>query len=170
MQTTTAKLYSLEYNNARTYGFSALFIAGNILLPQLCHTIHLGGPMLLPIYFFTLIGAYKYGWRVGVLTAIASPIVNSVLFGMPPTTALPSILLKSVLLAGFAGFTATRFKKASLWLIGIVIISYQLFGTLGEWVMKGDLYSAMQDFRIGVPGMLLQLFGGWAIIRFLMRK
>ena len=43
MQTTTAKLYSLEYNNARTYGFSALFIAGNILLPQLCHTIHLGG-------------------------------------------------------------------------------------------------------------------------------
>ena len=36
MQTTTAKLYSLEYNNARTYGFSALFIAGNILLPQLC--------------------------------------------------------------------------------------------------------------------------------------
>ena len=62
MQTTTAKLYSLEYNNARTYGFSALFIAGNILLPQLCHTIHLGGPMLLPIYFFTLIGAYKYGW------------------------------------------------------------------------------------------------------------
>lgn len=73
MQTTTAKLYSLEYNNARTYGFSALFIAGNILLPQLCHTIHLGGPMLLPIYFFTLIGAYKYGWRVGLLTAVLSP-------------------------------------------------------------------------------------------------
>ncbi len=48
MQTTTAKLYSLEYNNARTYGFSALFIAGNILLPQLCHTIHLGGPCYCP--------------------------------------------------------------------------------------------------------------------------
>ena len=77
MQTTTAKLYSLEYNNARTYGFSALFIAGNILLPQLCHTIHLGGPMLLPIYFFTLIGAYKYGWRVGLLTAVLSPLINS---------------------------------------------------------------------------------------------
>ena len=54
MQTTTAKLYSLEYNNARTYGFSALFIAGNILLPQLCHTIHLGGPMLLPIAYRSL--------------------------------------------------------------------------------------------------------------------
>lgn len=61
MQTTTAKLYSLEYNNARTYGFSALFIAGNILLPQLCHTIHLGGPMLLPIYFFTAIQDFRIG-------------------------------------------------------------------------------------------------------------
>ena len=83
MQTTTAKLYSLEYNNARTYGFSALFIAGNILLPQLCHTIHLGGPMLLPIYFFTLIGAYKYGWRVGLLTAVLSHLIYSMLFGLP---------------------------------------------------------------------------------------
>lgn len=170
MQTNTVRLYSLEYGNAKTYLFAALFVVGNIVLPQLCHLVPNGGVTWLPIYFFTLIGAYKYGWRVGVLTAIASPIINSVLFGMPPTTALPAILLKSVLLAGFAGFTATRFKKASLWLIGIVIISYQLFGTLGEWVMKGDLYAAMQDFRIGVPGMLLQIFGGWAIIRFLMRK
>ena len=92
MQTTTAKLYSLEYNNARTYVFSALFIAGNILLPQLCHTIHLGGPMLLPIYFFTLIGAYKYGWRVGLLTAVLSPLINSMLFGMPLPEVLPAIL------------------------------------------------------------------------------
>lgn len=170
MQTNTVRLYSLEYGNAKTYLIAALFVVGNIVLPQLCHLVPNGGVTWLPIYFFTLIGAYKYGWRVGVLTAIASPIVNSVLFGMPPTTALPAILLKSVLLAGFAGFTATRFKKASLWLIGVVVISYQLFGTLGEWVMKGDLYSAMQDFRIGVPGMLLQIFGGWAIISFLMRK
>ena len=96
MQTTTAKLYSLEYNNARTYVFSALFIAGNILLPQLCHTIHLGGPMLLPIYFFTLIGAYKYGWCVGLLTAVLSPLINSMLFGMPLPEVLPAILSISI--------------------------------------------------------------------------
>jgi hypothetical protein len=170
MQTNTLKLYSLEYGNAKTYLFAAFFVVGNVVLPQLCHVIPNGGITWLPIYFFTLIGAYKYGWRVGILTAIASPIVNSVLFGMPPTAVLPAILLKSILLAGFAGFTASRFKKASLRLIGSVVIFYQFFGTLGEWVMNGDLYSAMQDFRIGIPGMFLQLFGGWAIIHFLMRK
>lgn len=84
MQTTTVKLYSLEFANAKTYLAAALFAVGNILLPQLCHQVHLGGPTWLPIYFFTLVGACKYGWRVGLLTAVVSPLVNSLLFGMPP--------------------------------------------------------------------------------------
>lgn len=104
MQTTTVKLYSMEYNYAKTYWIAVLFVAGNIFLPQLCHLIPQGGIRWLPIYFFTLIGAYKYGWRVGLLTALASPLVNSALFGMPAVAGLPAILLKSVLLALTAGF------------------------------------------------------------------
>ena len=49
----TAKLYSLNYNNVHTYLFALLFVFGNVMLPQLCHWVHLGGPTLLPIYFFT---------------------------------------------------------------------------------------------------------------------
>lgn len=39
MQTTTVKLYSLGYKEAKTYLMAALFIIGNIVLPQLCHTV-----------------------------------------------------------------------------------------------------------------------------------
>lgn len=170
METTTVKLYSWEYNNAKTYGIAALFIVGNILLPQLCHAISLGGPTMLPIYFFTLVGTYKYGWRVGLLTAVASPLANSLLFGMPVGAALPAILLKSVLLAGVAGFTASYFKRVSIPLFMVVVLSYQVIGTLGEWAVIGNFYAAIQDFRIGLPGMLFQIFGGWAIVRFLIRK
>lgn len=170
MNTTTLNLYSLEYKEAKTYFVAALFVVGNILLPQLCHLVPQGGVTWLPIYFFTLIGAYKYGWRVGLLTAIVSPLINSLLFGMPPVTGLPAILLKSVLLAVFAGMAATRFKKASLWMLLAVVLAYQIIGTLGEWIMKGDFYLAVQDFRIGVPGMLLQIFGGWLFINHLIRK
>ena len=170
MQTTTLKLYSLEYHQARTWWIAALFVAGNILLPQLCHLIPQGGIRWLPIYFFTLVGAYKYGWRVGLLTAVASPLVNSVLFGMPPVAGLPAILLKSVLLAGAAGYTALRFKRASLVLLTGVVAAYQIVGTLGEWAMKGDFWLAVQDFRIGLPGMLVQILGGWFIINRLIRK
>ena len=46
---TSAKLYSLNYSNVKTYLFALLFIAGNIALPQLCHLIPYGGPTLLPV-------------------------------------------------------------------------------------------------------------------------
>ena len=79
----TNKLYMLSYSEAKTYWMTLLFVAGNIALPQLCHLVPQGGLTWLPIYFFTLVGAYKYGWKVGLLTALASPIVNHLLFGMP---------------------------------------------------------------------------------------
>lgn len=170
MQTSAVRLYSLAYNEAKTYLFALLFIAGNILLPQLCHTFHLGGPTWLPIYLCTLIGAYKYGWRVGLLTAVVSPCLNSVLFGMPAWGVLPAILIKSVLLAVLAGFAAHRYQKVSLPLLWAVVLGYQVIGTLAEWVITGDFYLAAQDFRIGIPGMLVQIFGGWTIVKFLLRK
>lgn len=167
---TTVKLYSLEYDNVRTYLAASLFVLGNIAIPQFFHLIPQGGITWLPIYFFTLVGAYKYGWRVGLITAIVSPIINSLLFGMPAVSGLPAILLKSALLAVFAGIAATRFKKASLWMLLVVVLAYQILGTLGEWAMKGNFYFAIQDFRIGVPGMLVQVFGGWLFINHIIRK
>ena len=148
-----------------------LFVAGNIALPQLFHLIPQGGMTWLPIYFFTLVGAYKYGWKVGLLTAIISPLVNSALFGMPAPAVLPAILLKSVLLAAGAGWIAHRFQKVSLLALLAVVLFYQCVGTLGEWAFFADsFYAAVQDFRIGIPGMLLQVFGGYAFIRYLIRK
>lgn len=169
MQTSTVKLYTLDYTEGRTYLAALLFVVGNIVLPQLFHLIPRGGMVWLPIYFFTLVGAYKYGWKAGLLTAVCSPLVNSSLFGMPMASALPAILLKSVLLACTAGFVANRFHRVTIPLLLLTVLAYQTVGTLGEWAMKGNLTLALQDFRIGIPGMLLQVFGGYAVIR-CMRK
>ena len=170
MQTTAVRLYTWGYAEAMTYLAALLFVLGNIVLPQLFHLVPQGGMTWLPIYFFTLVGAYKYGWRVGLLTAIFSPLVNSALFGMPPVGALPAILLKSVLMAVIGGYVAARFNKATILLLMVVVLSYQILGTLGEWAMKGDFWLAAQDFRIGIPGMLLQVLGGWFFINRLIRK
>ena len=141
METTAVKLYSTGYREAKTYLAAALFVAGNIVLPQICHLVPQGGLRWLPIYFFTLVGAYKYGWRVGLLTALLSPVVNSALFGMPAAAMLPVILL-----------------------------FYQLFGSLGEWAWTGSAEAALQDIRIGLPGMLAQVFAGYAVLRYLLRN
>lgn len=170
METTSLRLYSLDYKNVKTYLAASLFIIGNIVLPQLCHLIPDGGISLLPIYFFTLIGAYKYGWKVGLLTAVFSPLVNFLLFGMPMASVLPAIMLKSLLLAVAAGITAKKYQRISIPILALVVLFYQIAGTLGEWILTGSFYLAIQDFRIGIPGILLQIFGGYLFIKYLIRK
>lgn len=170
MQTTALKLYSLNYTQAKTYLMAAAFIAGNIVLPQLCHLIPQGGFIFLPIYFFTLIGAYKYGWQVGLMTAICSPLFNHLFFGMPPVAVLPAILSKSVLLALAASLAAYQFKRISLMILTGVVLSYQLVGTLIEWAMVGNLVTAFQDFRLGIPGMIVQIVLGYFLISRIMKR
>lgn len=170
MTHTTATLYQYRYDEARTWRAALLFIAGNIALPQLFHAVPHGGMTWLPIYFFTLVGAYKYGWRVGLLTALASPLANSALFGMPAPAVLPAILTKSVLLAVAAGVTASRFRRVSLGLLLAVVAFYQIVGSAAEWAYTGSLAAALQDLHMGIPGMLLQVVGGYALIKYVLKK
>jgi len=167
---TTVNLYSLSLRESRSLLYAALFIVGNLLLPQLCHLIPQGGLMLLPIYFFTLIGAYKYGWQVGLLTALLSPALNSALFGMPALAVLPGIMVKSALLALAAAYIAHRYQSVSIALLLAVVLAYQVVGSLVESAMLGSLALGFQDFRIGIPGMLLQVFGGYLFIKYLLKK
>jgi len=159
--TQTVAIESLSFREMRTYALSALFVAGNIVLPQLCHLVPGGGLRWLPIYFFTLIAAYRYGLTAGLVTAVCSPIVNNLAFGMPPAPMLPIILVKSVLLAVAASAIAARIQKAALWAVALTVVAYQSAGSLAEWVMTGSAAAALQDLRIGWPGMLAQVFGGW---------
>lgn len=167
---TTVNLYSLSLRESRSLLYAALFVVGNLLLPQLCHLIPQGGLMLLPIYFFTLIGAYKYGWQVGLLTALLSPALNSALFGMPAVAVLPGIMVKSALLALAAAYIAHRYQSVSIALLLAVVLAYQVVGSLVESAMLGSLALGFQDFRIGIPGMLLQVFGGYLFIKYLLKK
>ncbi len=161
----TIQFKSLSFNNIDTFATAALFIIGNLLLPQMFHFVPQGGATWLPIYFFTLIGAYAYGWRVGILTAVLSPVINCFLFAMPPMAVLPAILVKSIFLAFASAFIASRFNKVTLGLLVAVVMLYQVFGTIGEWMLVGDFRLACQDFRVGIPGMILQIIGGYWILR-----
>lgn len=164
------QLYCLSLREAKSYLIAMAFIVGNILLPQLCHLMPQGGLIWLPIYFFTLVGAYKYGWQVGLFTAVASPIVNSLLFGMPGAAMVPIILIKSILLAVAAGLMAHYTKRVSLLSILAVVMIYQVLGGMAEWAMTGSLSAALQDFQLGLPGIIFQIIGGYLVIRYLLKN
>ena len=157
-----AKLYTLSLREQRTYVLTALFVLGNIALPQLCHLAPYGGQMFLPIFFFTLIGAYKYGLTVGLATAVLSPIANSLLFGRPAGAMLPPMLLQSVLLAVVSAALADRVTPAAL---ACVATGCLLAGLLIERAMISVDHSVLTSMVRAVPGLLLQTFGGYYLIR-----
>ncbi len=160
----TTTLHTLSLRHTRALLITTAFVVGGLMLPQLCHLLPQGGLILLPIYFFTLIAAYKYGYQVGLTTAIATPIANTLLFGMPLPAVLPFILIKSALLALCAAYIAQRFKRVSLLLLFGVVFAYQLLGSLIESILIGSFANGFQDFRIGLPGLLLHIFCGYFLL------
>jgi hypothetical protein len=159
---------NLRLTHVRALLWAAIFVVGNLALPFACHHAPVGnlGIMLLPIYFFTLIAAYKFGWQVGLLTALLSPLLNSLLLGMPVVAALPIIMTKSALLSGFAWLVAWRSGKLSLLHLLAVVLAYQFVGSAIEMLLYG-MAAGMAEFQNAWAGMLLQVVGGYFILKIL---
>ena len=159
------RLYAFNYDEAKTYLWAMVFVACNLVLPQVFHLIPQGGVIFSPLSLVILAGAYKFGWKTGLLAALLSPLVNHVITGMPAMTVLPVMTLKLAVLALVAGFTAQYFKKVSLPLIiGVVLVSMAI-GCLGELLLTGGIAATIADFTIGWPGLLFQVFGAWLILK-----
>jgi hypothetical protein len=164
---TTARLYTLNYDEAKTYLWAAVFVFCNLVLPQVFHLIPQGGIIFSPLSLVILVGAYKFGWKTGILAALLSPLVNNLLTGMPATEVMPVMTLKLVILALVAGLVAQHYKTVSLPLIiGVVLVSLAI-GGLGELLITGGIAATITDFTVGWPGLLLQVFGAWLILKYL---
>ena len=165
MMETSIKLYSLTYSERRTYLMAALFVVCNIALPQLFHLIPQGGIIFAPLSLVILAGAYKFGWRAALLAAVASPIVNHLIFGQPAADVMTLMAVKLALLAVIAGLTAQYFKSVSLLLIIGVVMAAEVLGGLTELALTGGITATIADFTIGWPGLLLQVFGTYALLK-----
>ena len=160
------RLYALNYDEAKTYLWATVFVACNLMLPQLFHLIPQGGVIFSPLSLVILAGAYKFGWKTGLLAALASPLVNHAITGMPAWEVLPVMTLKLAVLAMVAGLAAQRFKTVNLpLLIGVILVS-KAIGCLGEFILTGGIAATIADFTIGWPGLLLQVFGAWLILKY----
>lgn len=163
---TSVKLYRLNYDELRTYMWAAVFVVCNMVLPKVFHVIPQGGIIFAPLSLVILAGAYKLGWKTGLLAAVASPLVNNLVFGMPEWGVLQVMTLKLAVLALVAGLTAQYFRRISvLLLIGVVLVS-EIIGGLGELALTGGIADTVKDFTVGWPGLLLQVLGTYIIVKF----
>lgn len=162
---TNIRLYTLNYTEVRTYLFAALFVACNIALPQLFHLIPQGGIIFAPLSLVILAGAYKLGWKTGLLAALSSPLVNHLLFGMPAWSVMHVMVIKLATLAIIAGVTAQHYKKVTIPLLITVVLISEVIGGLSELLLTGGVSATIADFTIGWPGLLLQVFGTYILLK-----
>ena len=152
-------------NEANLYFFWFAFTIGNLLLPMVVHSIPNGGMIFLPLFFFTLVAAYSEGLLVGTLVAISSPLINYFLTGMPMLTMLPIVLFKSVFIAVAASMVSIHFKKINLIAIISLVVTMQVMGSALEYIISGNIERAISSLQLGIPGMIIMAFAGYALLR-----
>ena len=158
----------LALGDPRLYLATAAMVAGNILLPAALHQIPDAGRMFLPIFFFTLVAGWRFGARAAVLTAVLSPLANHALTGMPPAPALQGIILQSALLGCLAAIAAARWSRPTLALLALVVLTQQAL-TLLPLLLHAGWQPCLAALRFCLPGLLLQVLGGLAVLRLMAR-
>jgi hypothetical protein len=160
---------ALSLRDLRLYGFVAAFTVGNLVAPMAVHSIPQGGLIFLPIFFFTLVAAYRFGFAAGALTGLASPVFNFALTGMPPSAMLSTVLVQSLVIAALAALLAARTGRLNPWLLLLAAASMQLAGFGLDLARGGTVAAGLDSLRLGLPGVALMGFGGYAVLRLLDR-
>ena len=136
-----------------------------MILPQLFHLIPNGGVIFAPLSAVILMGSYKFGWKVGTLSALSSPMVNHFIFGMPSTDVVLIMTAKLLIIALVASWAAHRFQSKSIWILVSVVLLSTLLGGGAEWLFTHQISATIADFTIGWPGLLLQVVATYLFVR-----
>ena len=90
---------------------SGLFVALGLVLPFFTGQIPSIGNKLLPMHLPIFLCGFILGGPIGLAVGLITPILRSVLFGMPPF--YPVAISMSLELATYGGLTGFLFKKLS---------------------------------------------------------
>lgn len=146
---------------------AALFVALGIVLPVVFHSIPNSGSILLPMHLPVLLCGLILGWQYGLACGILTPLLSSLITGMPPFAYLPAMLFELAAYGAVAGLLIklirTKGKMANIYiaLIGAMLAGRVLFGVLNAVIFRFGVYSLSlwltAAFVTALPGIVIQL-------------
>ncbi len=144
----------------RVWLWTTVFVAGNLLFPQVCHLFPTGGKAMLPIMLFTLVASVRFGLWCGLATAVLSPLASVLIFGVPAGAILTAVAVKSVVIA--LAFGLWRQYKGGFSIAALVslVIGVQLVCFVFEGAALFGFAASWSDLLVSWPGMSLQLIAG----------
>lgn len=156
---------------------SAMFIAFGIILPMIFHTVNLAGQIFLPMHIPILISGFLLGPYYGATIGIITPILSSLMTGMPPLIPIMPIMSFELCAYGFlTGFIFNKTKKIYISLIG-AMIGGRLFSVIGAYLVSvtvapkvSPLMFVFGNLTTAIPGMLIQLIFIPILIKYLYKN
>lgn len=159
----------MKKNLTKNIALSGFFIALGLVLPFLTGQIPNIGRMLLPMHIPVLLSGYVLGWPYGLIVGFITPLLRSVIFGMPPMLSAVAMAFELATYGFVTGFLYKRFEKNGLFVYAALIISmicgrivwgivsYALYG-LG---LSGSAFTwaafIAGAFVNAIPGIILQV-------------
>ena len=145
----------------------AMCIALGVILPVAFHGIQNAGNIFLPMHIPVLLCGLLIGGEYGLICGVLTPILSSVVSGMPPAAILPSMICELAVYGLTAGLCMKyiRLKNDTATTYAALIIA-MLSGRLVSGIAKALIFNAgsytMQafitaGFVTAFPGIVIQL-------------
>ena len=148
---------------------SAMFLSLGLVLPFLTGQIPQIGRTLLPMHLTVLLCGMVCGWQYGLVVGAITPILRSVLFGMPQLYPDAVVMFFELATYGFViGIVSPSFKKQNIFTAYLSLITAMISGRAVYGVVKYLLLTAKASgyawsvfaadaFFNAIPGIVIQL-------------
>lgn len=143
---------------------AAVLLALAIVLPTIVHLIGIKGSILSPMHLPVLLAGFLLGPALGFIVGIVSPILNTIISGMPQ---VPFLWIMIVELGLYGLMTGIFYRKAGMKLMPSLIISMilgRIGGALMVWILgmlMGIKYTPALFLKgatiTALPGIVIQL-------------
>lgn len=128
----------------RRLTYAALYLAISMVLPFLTGQVPEIGAMLCPMHIPALLCGFMCGWSWGAIVGFISPLLRSVLFGMP--TMFPEAISMAFELAVYGGVAGLLYHllPRKKWMTYAVLLASMVLGRV--------VWGAVRFFLMGLTG------------------
>ena len=150
----------------RTLTTTGLLLAVGLLLPLVFHSLFgvAGGQMFLPMHYAVLLGGLLLGPVAGAFLGIATPLLSTLMTGMPPVAILPPMVVELAVYGLVAGIARRRWRLASLWSLVLAMAAGRIalglaVALLGPSIgLKAEPVAyVLASIVAGLPGIAVQI-------------
>lgn len=143
-----------------------LLIAIGVIVPSIFHTTGIAGNIFLPMHIPVLLGGFLLSPIYALLVGILTPILNSLLTGMPPLFPMTVIMVFEL---GIYGFAASYLYRRLRVPVIVSLILSMIVGRIVSGIVVYVLVLAFSTVKIdpllfvkggiitGLPGIIIQI-------------